>query len=233
MAIPCFNNTFNSGLAKKNRGHRQMIIEQYLFIGIASLLMTWGISSFIRTLQGSAKKIITVFLSIGIFSSFFYFNYINISNYDPNYKKDNDIDVVFQSLERYLIDNPEDMNAKKVFAEYNLQIGNYNKAYQYYGEIYKSTISQDIEVIIGLIESTLLSRPDVLNYDLNDLINQSLEIEPLNQKALWFGGLIAKASGNIELAKERWNLLINDPELPIDMQQAVNEQLVLINSTKE
>ena len=210
-----------------------MITEQYLFIGIASLLMTWGISSFIRTLQGSAKKLITVFLSIGIFSSFFYFNYINISNYDPNYNKDNDIDVVFQSLEKYLIDNPEDMNAKKVFAEYNLQIGNYHEAYQYYGEIYNSTISQDIEVIIGLIESTLLSRPETLSYDLNDLINQSLEIEPLNQKALWFGGLIARASGNIELAKERWNLLINNPELPIDMQQAVNEQLVLINSTKE
>ena len=88
-------------------------------------------------------------------------------------------------------------------------------------------------MIIGLIESTLLSRPDVLSYDLNELINQSLKIEPLNQKALWFGGLIARATGNIELAKERWNLLIKDPELPIDMQQAVNEQLVLINSTKE
>jgi len=210
-----------------------MTTEQYLFIGIASLLMTWGIGSFIRTFQGSAKKLITVFLSIGIFSSFFYFNYINISNYDPNYNQDNDIDVVSQALEQYLIDNPEDMNAKKVLAEYNLQIGNYNEAYQYYGEIYKSTISQDIEVIIGLIESTLLSRPDILSYDLNDLINQSLEIDPLNQKALWFGGLIARASGDIKLAKQRWSLLIKDPELPIDMQQAVNEQLVLINSTNE
>ena len=211
-----------------------MTTEQYLFVGIASLLMTWGISNFIRTLQGSVKKLITVFLSVGIFSSFFYFNYINISNYDPNYNKDNDIDVVSQALEQYLIDNPEDMNAKKVLAEYNLQVGNYNEAYQYYEEVYKkSTIPQDIEVIIGLIESTLLSRPDVLIYDLNELINQSLKIEPLNQKALWFGGLIARASGNIELAKERWNLLIKDPELPIDMQQAVNEQLVLINSTKE
>ena len=210
-----------------------MITEQYVFIGIASLLMTWGIASFIRTLQGSGKKLMMVLLSIGMFSSFYYFNYTNISNYDPNYSVDDDIDKVFQALEKYLINNPEDMNAKKVFAEYNLQIGNYNEAYQYYGEIYKSTISQDIEVIIGLIESTLLSRPEILSYDLNDLINQALEIEPLNQKALWFGGLIARASGNIELAKERWNLLINDPELPIDMQQAVNEQLVLVNSTKE
>jgi len=210
-----------------------MTTEHYLFIGIGSLIMTWGISSVIRTLQGSGKKLITVVLSIGVFSSFYYFNYVNISNYDPNYNKDNDIDLVFQALEKYLIESPEDMNAKKVFAEYNLQIGNYNEAYQYYEEIYQSTISQDIEVIIGLIESILLSRPDALSYDLNDLINQSLEIEPLNQKALWFGGLIARASGNFVLAKERWNLLINDPELPIDMQQAVNEQLVLINSIKE
>ena len=75
-----------------------MNTEQYLFIGIASLLMTWGIGSFIRTLQGSAKKLITVFLSIGIFSSFFYLNYINISNYDPNYNQDNYIDVVSQAL---------------------------------------------------------------------------------------------------------------------------------------
>ena len=88
-------------------------------------------------------------------------------------------------------------------------------------------------MIIGLIESTLLSRPDILSYDLNDLINQSLEIDPLNQKALWFGGLIARASGDIKLAKQRWSLLIKDPELPIDMQQAVNEQLVLLNSTNE
>tara|TARA_B100000959_G_scaffold266002_1_gene308038 strand:+ start:6435 stop:7067 length:633 start_codon:yes stop_codon:yes gene_type:complete len=210
-----------------------MTTEHYLFIGIGSLIMTWGISSVIRTLQGSGKKLITVILSIGVFSFFYYFNYINISNYDPNYNKDNDIDVVFQALQKYLIESPEDMNAKKVFAEYNLQIGNYNEAYQYYEELYQSPISQDIEVIIGLIESILLSRPDVINYDLNDLINQSLEIDPFSQKALWFGGLIARASGNIELAKDRWSQLINDPELPIDMQQAVNEQLVLINSIKE
>ena len=128
MVIPYSNFTFNFGLVKKNRGHKQMTIEQYLFVGIASLLMTWGMSSFIRTLQGSAKKLITVFLSAGIFSSFFYFNYINISNYDPNYNKDDDIDVVSQALEKYLIDNPEDINAKKVLAKYNLQIGNYNEA---------------------------------------------------------------------------------------------------------
>ncbi|HIF19050.1 MAG TPA: hypothetical protein EYQ72_01030 [Gammaproteobacteria bacterium] len=210
-----------------------MTTEQYVFIGIASILMTWGIASFIRTLQGSGKQLMMVLLSIGMFSSFYYFNYTNISNYDPNYNVDNDIDKVFQALEKYLINNPEDMNAKKVFAEYNLQIGNYNEAYQYYEEIYTSNIPKDIEVIVGLIESTLLSRPDIISYDLNDLINQSLKIEPLNQKALWFGGLIARASGNFELAKERWSLLIEDPELPIDMQQAVNEQLVLINSIKE
>ena len=42
-------------------------------------------------------------------------------------------------------------SAKKVLAEYNLQIGNYNEAYQYYGEIYKSTISQDIEAYISTL----------------------------------------------------------------------------------
>jgi len=207
-----------------------MTVEFYFFIAAGTLIITWSLNSLYKRSPYQNKKLLTVLGTMGIVSVVYLFIYQSISNYEEAKNEVvNQADKVHEALMQYVESNPSDVNALRVLAEYNLELGNYDQAYKYYQDAYLMNSSNDIAIILGLIESTLLSRPEVLTYDLNELINQALAINPKDQRALWFGGLIARANGDQVLAKERWLILLEDSELSIDMRQAINEQLKLIN----
>ena len=207
-----------------------MTIEVYFFIALGVLVITWSFASLFKKLPGQTKTILMLICSVALVSGFYLLTYQSVSNYqEAKIEEESQRDKVLEALVQYVESNPSDAQAIKVIAEYNLELGDYDEAYRYYQQAYLANDSSDISIIIGLVESTLLSRPEVLIYDLNDLINQALAIDPIDQRALWFGGLIARANGDQELARTRWLKLLEDSELSIDMRQAINEQLSLIN----
>ena len=207
-----------------------MTIEVYLFIALGVLVITWSFASLFKKSPDQNKTILMLICSVALVSGFYLLTYQSVSNYqEAKIEEESQRDKVLEALVQYVESNPSDAQAIKVIAEYNLEIGDYDEAYRYYQQAYLANDSSDISIIIGLVESTLLSRPEVLIYDLNDLINQALAIDPIDQRALWFGGLIARANGDQELARTRWLKLLEDSELSIDMRQAINEQLSLIN----
>ena len=207
-----------------------MTIEVYLFIALGVLVITWSLASLFKKSPDQTKNILILICSIALVSVFYLLTYQSVSNYqEAKNEEESQRDKVLEALVQYVEANPSDAQAVKVIAEYNLELGNYDVAYRYYQQAYLANASNDISIIIGLIESTLLSRPEVLIYDLNDLVNQALTIDPVDQRALWFGGLIARANGDQELARTRWLKLLEDSQLSVDMRQAINEQLSLIN----
>ena len=207
-----------------------MTIEVYLFIALGVIVIIWGLSSFFKKSSDQTKTILMLICSIALVSGFYLLTYQSVSNYqEAKDEEESQRDKVLEALVQYVESNPSDAQAIKVIAEYNLELGDYDQAYRYYQQAYLSNVSNDISIIIGLVESTLLSRPEVLFYDLYDLINQALAINPIDQRALWFGGLIARANGDQELARTRWLKLLEDSELSVDMRQAINEQLSLMN----
>ena len=207
-----------------------MTIEVYLFIALGVLVITWSFTSLFKKSPDQNKTILILICSVALVSGFYLLTYQSVSNYqEAKIEEESQRDKVLEALVEYVESNPSDAQAIKVIAEYNLELGDYDEAYRYYQQAYLANDSSDISIIIGLVESTLLSRPEVLSYDLNDLINQALAIDPIDQRALWFGGLIARANGDQELARTRWLKLLEDSELSIDMRQAINEQLSLIN----
>ena len=207
-----------------------MTIEVYLFIALGVLVITWSFTSLFKKSPDQNKTILMLICSVALVSGFYLLTYQSVSNYqEAKIEEESQRDKVLEALVQYVESNPSDAQAIKVIAEYNLELGDYDEAYRYYQQAYLANDSNDISIIIGLVESTLLSRPEVLIYDLNGLINQALAIDPIDQRALWFGGLIARANGDQELARTRWLKLLEDSELSIDMRQAINEQLSLIN----
>ena len=207
-----------------------MTIEVYLFIALGVIVIIWGLSSFFKKSSDQTKTLLMLICSIALVSGFYLLTYQSVSNYqEAKDEEESQRDKVLEALVQYVESNPSDAQAIKVIAEYNLELGDYDQAYRYYQQAYLANVSNDISIIIGLVESTLLSRPEVLIYDLNDLINQALAINPIDQRALWFGGLIARANGEDELARTRWLKLLEDSELSVDMRQAINEQLTLMN----
>ena len=207
-----------------------MTIEVYFFIALGVLVITWSFTSLFKKSPDQNKTILMLICSVALVSSFYLLTYQSVSNYqEAKIEEESQRDKVLEALVQYVESNPSDAQAIKVIAEYNLELGDYDEAYRYYQQAYLANDSSDISIIIGLVESTLLSRPEVLIYDLNELINKALAIDPIDQRALWFGGLIARANGDQELARTRWLKLLEDSELSIDMRQAINEQLSLIN----
>ena len=207
-----------------------MTIEVYLFTALGVIVIIWGLSSFFKKSSDQTKTVLMLICSIALVSGFYLLTYQSVSNYqEAKDEEESQRDKVLEALVQYVESNPSDAQAIKVIAEYNLELGDYDQAYRYYQQAYLANVSNDISIIIGLVESTLLSRPEVLIYDLNDLINQALAINPIDQRALWFGGLIARANGDQELARTRWAKLLEDSELSVDMRQAINEQLSLMN----
>ena len=207
-----------------------MTIEVYLFIALGVLVITWSFTSLFKKSPDQNKTILMLICSVALVSGFYLLTYQSVSNYqEAKIEEESQRDKVLEALVQYVESNPSDAQAIKVIAEYNLELGDYDEAYRYYQQAYLANDSSDISIIIGLVESTLLSRPEVLIYDLNELINKALAIDPIDQRALWFGGLIARANGDRELARTRWLKLLEDSELSIDMRQAINEQLSLIN----
>ena len=207
-----------------------MTIEVYLFIALGVLVITWSFASLFKKSPDQNKTMLILICSVALVSGFYLLTYQSVSNYqEAKIEEESQRDKVLEALVQYVESNPSDAQAIKVIAEYNLELGDYDEAYRYYQQAYLANDSSDISIIIGLVESTLLSRPEVLIYDLNDLINKALAIDPIDQRALWFGGLIARANGDQELARTRWLKLLEDSELSIAMRQAINEQLSLIN----
>ena len=207
-----------------------MTIEVYFFIALGVLVITWSFASLFKKSPDQNKTILILICSVALVSGFYLLTYQSVSNYqEAKIEEESQRDKVLEALVQYVESNPSDAQAIKVIAEYNLELGDYDEAYRYYQQAYLANDSNDISIIIGLVESTLLSRPEVLIYDLNGLINQALAIDTIDQRALWFGGLIARANGDQELARTRWLKLLEDSELSIDMRQAINEQLSLIN----
>ena len=201
-----------------------------MFIALGVLVITWSFASLFKKSPDQNKTILILICSVALVSGFYLLTYQSVSNYqEAKIEEESQRDKVLEALVQYVESNPSDAQAIKVIAEYNLELGDYDEAYRYYQQAYLANDSSDISIIIGLVESTLLSRPEVLIYDLNDLINKALAIDPIDQRALWFGGLIARANGDQELARTRWLKLLEDSELSIDMRQASNEQLTLIN----
>ena len=201
-----------------------------MFIALGVLVITWSFASLFKKSPGQTKTILMLICSVALVSSFYLLTYQSVSNYqEAKIEEESQRDKVLEALVEYVESNPSDAQAIKVIAEYNLELGDYDEAYRYYQQAYLANDSNDISIIIGLIESTLLSRPEVLIYDLNDLVNQALAIDPVDQRALWFGGLIARANGDQALARPRWLTLLEDSQLSVDMRQAINEQLTLMN----
>ena len=162
-----------------------MTIEVYLFIALGVIVIIWGLSSLFKKSSDQTKTLLMLICSIALVSGFYLLTYQSVSNYqEAKDEEESQRDKVLEALVQYVESNPSDAQAIKVIAEYNLELGDYDQAYRYYQQAYLANVSNDISIIIGLVESTLLSRPEVLIYDLNDLINQALANNPRDHRAL-------------------------------------------------
>ena len=172
------------------------------------------------------KKPLQVLLVACLLTLFFFINYSQVSNYDWKSNLEvNNIESILKEMDQYLLNNPEDVEALKLAGSAYLRMELYDKAFNYFRNAYQLTPKGDFIILLGLVESGLMSQSSNFPEDIEVLINQALSIEPFNPQALWYGGLIAMSKGETKVAIDRFSQLSDNKDISIQMQESINTQL--------
>mgnify|MGYP000020446176 FL=1 len=172
------------------------------------------------------KKPLQVLLVACLLTLFFFINYSQVSNYDWKSNLEvNNIESILKEMDQYLLNNPEDVEALKLAGSAYLRMELYDKAFNYFQNAYQLTPKGDFIILLGLVESGLMSQSSNFPEDIEVLINQALSIEPFNPQALWYGGLIAMSKGDTKIAIDRLTQLSDNKDISIEMQESINTQL--------
>jgi Cytochrome c biogenesis factor len=110
---------------------------------------------------------------------------------------------------------------------FELAYDKFLKGYQILGE------NSDFDINLGLIESTLILRPTDFSYDIDQLIEETLIMNPENTQILWLSGLIAMGRGDAQLTIERWSGLVDNPEVSLEIQNSISTQLEQLKRMEE
>ena len=205
------------------------------FTLIACLGLLYCSSILIENLGSVSRKNGAFFIAFLLISSFIYFNYQAASNFTESQQASNEqLNNSVEKLEEFLLENPDDIRVIKALGSHYIKSGRLELAYEKYlmgfeilGE------NNDFEVNLGLIESTLMLRPSNFPYDIDQLIEETLLMNPENTQILWLSGLIAMGRGDTQLTIERWSGLVNNPEVSLEIQNSISTQLEQLKRMEE
>lgn len=113
-----------------------------------------------------------------------------------------------------MAENPDDVEGWKLLGRSYMVLGEYARGRSAYLEAWKRTPEPDNELKLALGEAMILADRNSLSSDGAQLVEDVLREEPDNQRALWYGGLVAMEIGRTEVARTRWNrfLAFDPPE---------------------
>ena len=205
------------------------------FVFLACLGLLYCLNTISSVLQSNSQKSAALIIAFAIISIFLYFNYEAVSNYTESQVAANEemIDSV-EKLEGYLLENPDDIRVIKALGSHYMKSGRLELAYEKFlsGYLIQGE-ERDFEINLGLIESTLMVRPTDFPYDIDQLIEETLVMNPENTQILWLSGLIAMGRGDTELTIERWSGLVNNPEVSLEIQNSISTQLEQLKRMEE
>ena len=205
------------------------------FVFLACLGLLYCLNTISSVLQSNSQKSAALIIAFAIISIFLYFNYEAVSNYTESQVASNEqmIDSV-EKLEVFLLENPDDIRVIKALGSHYMKSGRLELAYEKFLSGYRiQGESRDFEINLGLIESTLMVRPTDFPYDIDQLIEETLAMNPENTQILWLSGLIAMGRGDTELTIERWSGLVNNPEVSLEIQNSISTQLEQLKRMEE
>ena len=157
------------------------------FTLIACLGLLYCSSILIENLGSVSRKNGAFFIAFLLISSFIYFNYQAASNFTESQQESNEqLNNSVEKLEEFLLENPDDIRVIKALGSHYIKTGRLELAYEKFLMGYQIMgENPDFEVNLGLIESTLMLRPNNFPYDIDQLIEETLIMNPENTQILW------------------------------------------------
>jgi len=131
--------------------------------------------------------------------------------------------AMVERLAARLAGNPDDVAGWRMLGRSYLELGEAASARDAYREAWGRTAQRDADLKLSLAEAEVLADRKALTGEVQILLDEVLEAEPSNPKALWYGGLAAMESGRKDVARARWSRLLTlDP--PAEIVRALATQ---------
>jgi cytochrome c-type biogenesis protein CcmH len=128
------------------------------------------------------------------------------------------------ALEARLQQNPADGQGWRMLGRTYLVTGNPLKAANAYQRAISLTAQKDMALELDLAEALVLTEDPATQGKAKAIFDEALTLDPNNQKALWYRGVMATRDGDMEAAKASWTALL-DQNLPPEIHEVVASQL--------
>ena len=137
-----------------------------------------------------------------------------------------DVEAMVASLAERLESDPDDLKGWKMLGRSYMTLEDFPRAVQAFERAVAIEQSQDAQTLVDL-GSALLARDGTrIEGRTSALFESALALQPNNPAALFYGGIAALNRGNIELAADRWEILLGlnpPPEIRGVIEQRVAE----------
>jgi len=134
------------------------------------------------------------------------------------------MEEVTKQLEARLAENPQDVDGWRMLGRTYLVSGESVKAATAYTKADEITGGTNAELRLDLAEALVLSGDPVVQGRAKEIIDGALAADELNQKALWYSGLLAARADDKETARLRWTKLL-ETNPPPEIRQIIVSQL--------
>lgn len=124
-----------------------------------------------------------------------------------------------------MAENPDDLEGWRLLGRSYVSLGEYAAARRAFEEVLRRVPRLDNDLKLSLAETYVLEDQSTLSGPVGELIEEVLREEPLNPKALWYGGQRALGIGEHDSARERLTRLLGLGIVPDDLAQIIEMQL--------
>jgi cytochrome c-type biogenesis protein CcmH len=186
----------------------------------AALVVAWPIYQHQRrfSLAGAAMVVVVIGLSAGLYAR------IGTPDVDAVDPEASSMEEMIQALDARLQKNPDDPEGWKMLGRSYMQMGNPARAIAAFEQAAALEGSSNGETLVSLGEAVLTDNQASINGRAGELFESGLSLAPTNPRALFFAGLAAASRGDIEVAADRWELLLAQSPPP-EIEQLLRERV--------
>jgi cytochrome c-type biogenesis protein CcmH len=173
-------------------------------------------------LSGVASSILTAPLAL---AAYFY-----VSNWDPAVaERAAQSDEIVARLAERLESTPDDVEGWLLLARSYMTLGRYPQARAAYYQAWIRTPTPDDDLKLSYAEAQILADRSALTGEAGRFVEEVLAARPGDQRALWYGGLVALESGRNDAVRNRWGaLLASNP--PPEIAEVLRAQLASLGA---
>lgn len=124
--------------------------------------------------------------------------------------------------------SPDDAGAWARLGEAYLSLERFAEAREAYRHAMAAD-GDDDALRLAFAEAAILDDPAALRGEAAAIIDEVLQRDPLNPRALWYGGMAGLARGDMDSTRERWGRLL-ELSPPPQVRQIIEEQLASLGA---